>query len=96
MKRFLRFAPFFAMLLVAIEIAMTTQLAGSGKDVRHMDMAIDRLSADNQILIQQVASASSLLTIDAQAKALGFIEPTATHVITMGSDTLRVALGYPQ
>lgn len=100
MKRFihrcLRIAPLFAMLAIAVEIIVTTQLAGSGKEVRTLDVAIERVRQENEALSLAVASASSLLTIHARAAEMGFVEPTSKQTITMDSNSLPVAFGLPQ
>lgn len=100
MKRFihrcLRIAPLFAMLVIAVEIVVTTQLAGSGKEVRALDMAIEEVRQENEVLALSVASASSLLTIHARAAEMGFVEPTVKQTITMDSESLPVAFGLSQ
>lgn len=92
----IRFAPLCAMLLIAAEIVMTTQLAGSGQEMRALDTAIEKLRYESELLTQQVASASSLLTVGAKAKELGFVEATPKQLFTLGPETLPVALRYPQ
>lgn len=96
LKKTIRIAPLFVMLLAIVEIVLSTQLAGSGVMVSLLDRRIDTLSAENELLAQEVASASSLLTITAKAEAMGLAVAKPEQALTLGPDTLRVAFGRPQ
>ncbi len=84
--------PVFAIALVVVEIVLTNRLAPSGHRVRQLDMAIDRLRQENDLLAQKVASASSLATISVRAQELGFVEPSKSQFVAVGSSELPVAL----
>lgn len=84
------------MLLVAIEILATTQLAGSGQEMRTIEQRIAVVKQENEILAQEVASASSLLTVSVRAKELGMVDVAPKQIIPLGPGTIRVALGHLQ
>lgn len=90
----IRFIPVLIVVLIVAEIAVANQLACFGIKVRSTDVAIATLQEENQRLLQEVASASSLLTLTGKAKELGFI---ASHEYnTMGASESPVAYMKPQ
>lgn len=91
LKATILYAPFIVILLAVVEIILANQLAGSGKTIRSVDIAIDSLRDENKLLEQQIASASSLLTVESRAKQMGFIEPKSTQYVTLAPDQLPVA-----
>lgn len=95
-KTILQIAPLAAGVLIVIEIILTSQLVGSGHWVRSLDMSIDTLRQENALLTQQVASASSLLTISAKAAEMGFVPPTKSQFLTLQAGELPVALNNPR
>lgn len=78
--------------LLVIRIIVSNSLASFGENMRQIDLRIARMSEENELLSQQVASSSSLITIDERAAEFGFIEPTKSQIITMGQDQFPVAL----
>lgn len=95
-KFLIRISPLIAMLCIVLEIVLTNRLAGSGQEVRSIDMAIDGIRTENELLEQQVASASSLLTISTKASELGLVPPLKSQVLTMTPGELPVALNNPR
>ncbi|OGG11279.1 hypothetical protein A2Z00_02220 [Candidatus Gottesmanbacteria bacterium RBG_13_45_10] len=92
----LRSIPFIVAMLIVIEIVMTNQLVGSGREVSQIDSTIEALTQENEILHQEVASASSLLTITEKATVMGFVDQSKARYLTVGSEQLPVALNRPQ
>ncbi len=78
-----RFLPIVAVVLLLVEILVTNELAGFGRNVAETDRAIDTLKEENQLLQEKVASLSSLLTIEEKARILGFT--TTPRVVTIGA-----------
>lgn len=91
-----RILPIIAGSLIILEIVCMNQSVGSGKEIRGIDIAIDTYHMANQFLEQQVASASALMTVEAKAKEIGFIEPKKNQVMTVTLDQQPVALNNPQ
>lgn len=91
-RRIVKSIPLIVVLLVIIELVWTNTLVRSGKDITEIDLKIADLRLKNEALAQQVASASSLLTITKKASESGFVEPKSTQFVMMGSETLPVAL----
>lgn len=90
--RLLRLLPVIAVFIVVAKILLTNQFVPSGKQVRALDIAIDTVRAQNEILEQQVASASSLVAVSQKASEIGFVEPTKSQLLTVSGDHLPVAL----
>ena len=76
-------APYVVIVLSVIELIVSNQFVGSGKLIRSVDISIDAIRSENEQLQQQVASASSLLTIHAKAKEVGFIDPKPSQYLTI-------------
>ena len=95
MKHIIRFmltsAPIIAIVLAIFELVVSNQFVGSGKAIRSVDISVDALRSQNALLEQQVASASSLLTIHAKAKEMGFTEAQPTQYLTIAPSQLPVA-----
>ncbi len=87
--------PLLVVVLVVAQIVWSNTLVGSGKEVSAIDRDISELRQVNHQLAQQVASASSLITVAVRAKELGFVEPTRSQFVMIGSETLPVALARP-
>lgn len=64
--------PLFAIGLIVFQLFLTNELASFGEKILEIDAKIESLSDDNLRLESQVASASSLLTIETKAFELGF------------------------
>ena len=88
--------PVLVVLLVVIEIIWSNTLVVSGKEVSAVDLKIVALRSANEQLEQQVASASSLLTIAARSKDAGFIPATSKQFVMIGSQSLPVAFNKKQ
>jgi len=84
--------PAIVILLVVIEILWSNTFVASGKQVSSVDLEIVSLRQANENLAQQVASASSLMTVAAMAKDMGFVEPANKQFVMIGNETLPVAL----
>jgi hypothetical protein len=88
--------PGIVIVLVVVEILWSNTLVVSGKEVSAVDLQIVSLRAANEQLAQQVASASSLLTVAAEAKDMGFVEPSPKQFVMIGNESLPVALNRTQ
>ena len=88
--------PGIVVVLVVVEILWSNTLVVSGKQVSSVDLEIISLRAANQQLAQQVASASSLMTIAVKAKDMGFVAPTSKQFVMIGNETLPVAFNRSQ
>ncbi len=88
--------PGIVIILVVIEILWSNTLVVSGREVSSVDLQIVSLRAANEQLAQQVASASSLMTVAAKAKDMGFVEPSVKQFVMIGNESLPVALNRPQ
>ncbi|MEK7129881.1 MAG: hypothetical protein AAB803_02565 [Patescibacteria group bacterium] len=75
---------------ILIEFVLTNHLASLGREVRVIDERINQLREENEQLVGDVASASSLLTVSARASELGFVEPE--QYLTIGADQFPFAL----
>lgn len=82
--------PIVAILLVIIKFVVSNQLAFLGRYVGKFDRAIEAVEADNEKLSQQVASASSLVTLASRAKQMGLVEPSS--YLTIGPEQFPFAL----
>jgi hypothetical protein len=87
----LKYSPFFAIFLAIVELILSNQFVGSGKTIRSTDIAIDMVRSENARLEQQVASFSSLMTVEIRAKALGFVETRQAQYVTLVPEQLPVA-----
>ncbi len=100
MKHIVRYilsiAPICAIVLGIIELIVSNQFVGSGKVIRTADISIDSIRSENAILEQQVASASSLMTIYAKAKDNGFVEAKTSQYLTIAPSQLPVAFNTTQ
>ncbi|MBI3386027.1 hypothetical protein HY031_03005 [Candidatus Gottesmanbacteria bacterium] len=94
-KTLLKSLPVFVIVLAVMQVAISNQLAGLGQTMGDIDTRIDIVKGANELLESEVASASSLLSVAAKAKEIGFIEPTASSYLPLGS-TLPLALGKAQ
>ncbi len=88
----LKTIPVVIAVFAIVEIFCINELAGSGKVVESVDNSIASLRAENDLLDQQVASASSLMTIASESQLMGFIAPNKSQYLTIASDELPVAL----
>lgn len=84
--------PLVVILLIVIELIWSNTLVTSGREVTSTDLAISALRQENEILSEQVASASALTTVAVRAHDAGFIDPKPSQFVMMNADTLPVAL----
>ncbi len=88
--------PVIVVLLIVIELVWSNTLVGSGRDVRSIDLSIAQIRRENEVLAQQVASASALTTISVHAKEMGFVAPAKSQFVMIGGAELPVAIARPQ
>jgi hypothetical protein len=84
-----------ACLLAVSEILIINRYAVKAEEVQKADIQTRKLHTQNDILLMNIASASSLLTISQEAKLAGFVEPTKSQYMTMIPDNLPVAINNP-
>lgn len=84
--------PVAIVVLVIGRIVVANTLASSGEKLQQTDVKISSLVEENELLVQQVASLSSLVTIEVRAKELGLVEPTKKQTITIAQDQFPFAL----
>lgn len=81
------------LLLVVAQFILSNHLATLGSDLKNLESTTEQLANENEILHEQVASASALTTVMVKAKALGFVEPHKTQYLTIRPAELPVAFG---
>lgn len=86
----LSFLPITAVILVVFQVYMTNRLVAAGKELRSVESAISQAREENERLVTEVASASSLLTLRQKAAEYGFVEPSRDKILTF-PETLPVA-----
>ena len=86
-----RIIPLSAASLIVIEIVLVNASAGWGTKVQKIDMNIDAVQQQNNLLEQNIASASSLMTIAAKSEEMGFITPSNSQFVTISDGQLPVA-----
>ena len=91
-----RTLPVLAVILTVIEILSINQYAGSGKEIRTLDTAIDIIRQDNELLRHRIASFSSLTAIAVSSRGLGLIEPVKSQYLTIIPEQLPVAFNNPR
>lgn len=69
---FLRLLPLAVVGLILVELVVANELAGLGQSTYEIDRKIENLREENELLGQEIASASALLTIEEKARAMGF------------------------
>lgn len=89
-----RFLPLIAVVLVVLQIIVANELAGAGHTLSQVDEQIQKYAKENEILDMKIASASSLLTVEAQARVIGFVEPQKDSIITERFNELPIALQH--
>lgn len=76
--------------LLVAQIIYSCMLVGDGKEIRRIDGQIAEMKGTTALLSEQVASASSLLTIQQKALSMGFTEKP--QVMTIHKDQFVAAL----
>ncbi len=61
-----------ALVLILLQLVVSTELAGAGKNTLSLDKAIVLLQSENELMRQQLASQTSLIAIEVKAKGFGF------------------------
>ncbi len=84
--------PVVVVVLIFVRIVVANTLAASGETLRQIDAKIASRQEENELLDQQVASLSSLVTIEVRARQLGFSEPSKGQVMTIVQDQFPFAL----
>jgi len=67
--------------LGALELALTNDMAGAGKESTVIEREIVMMNDKNSEMSEKIASLSSVLRIREQAKSLGFVEKKQTIII---------------
>ena len=86
----LRLIPVATLLLFIGQLVVSNHLAGSGLEVRKLEIEIARLQDENQRMEQDLAAKSSLFAIATRAAESGFITPSKYQ--NFSSDQYPVAL----
>jgi hypothetical protein len=95
-KKLFQLLPLTAGVLLCIEIISINQYASSGHTVHAIEDSITTIQEENSILVQRVASASSLVTIACRVKDMGFVKPVKSQYLTIVPEELPVAYHNPQ
>jgi len=82
--------PIIASVLFVSQIMFTNNLAQDGSTLKKITTTVDALTFENELLEEEIASASSLLEIQKKAVAGGFVE--AKHFLTIAQGQYLVAL----
>ena len=77
-------------LLLFAQVIVSNRLATTGYQMNEIETDIEATSENNELLKEQIASASALTTIQIKAEKLGFNRPVRP---TFLDHTLPVALG---
>lgn len=72
------------------QIVYSCTLVGDGKEIRTIDGKISEIKGETALLSEQVASASSLITIGQKALSMGFTE--RPQVVTIHKDQFVASL----
>jgi len=76
--------------LLVAQIVYSCTLVGDGKEIRRIDTEITQMKNATSLLSEQVASASSLMTIKEKAISMGFTEKP--QVMTIHKDQFVASL----
>ena len=66
-----------------LQVVISNELATLGKRLGQLDTQVSYEADLNEALSTEVASASSLLVLRERAQKLGFVEPTATQIMSL-------------
>lgn len=81
-----------AILLLTAQFVLSNELASWGGKIKTLDQQISETLDHNELLTEQIASASALFTVQVKAKEQGFVEPARKQYVTLTVDNLPVAL----
>lgn len=94
MKQFIaigvKLLPLVVFVVILAVVIVTNQFVALGHSVGQADATIESLKEENDLLRQEIASASSLLTIQTLAEAQGFVP--ATHFVNVDTNAFSVAV----
>lgn len=76
-------------ILAAVELLVSHRLATTGEAVRELDLQAEKLSQENQLLRESIASQGSLLDLATRATEIGL---TRTNQIVSYTSEVPVAL----
>lgn len=85
----IRLLPLAAIAMVVLEVFIANRLVSMSYRLQNTEGTIRQLADENERLRQVVASASSLVTIEAQAKLLGFVP--ASGILSFSPEDFRLA-----
>lgn len=85
--------PFLVIVLLVVELVVSNELAVFGQRLDAIDTAMTKAQEEREVLVTQVASASSLVAVQTKADEMGFHLPAKDQVISLGTDSLPVAFG---
>lgn len=77
--------------LLVAQIVYSCTLVGDGKEIRRIDGEITTIKGTTALLSEQIASASSIITIQEKALSMGFTQKP--QVMTIHKDQFVAALG---
>ncbi len=86
----MKYIPLVILTLILAEFFVTNHVAGQGGNVGAIDQKIVATREENEMLRQEVASVSALVTVGARAIELGFIEPK--NILTIAPEQSSVAI----
>ncbi|MEK7577063.1 MAG: hypothetical protein AAB492_00410 [Patescibacteria group bacterium] len=84
--------PIIAVTLVIYQIVISNELATLGKNLGQLDNELSTQNDMRDMLVTEVASASSYLVMRTKAEALGFKPPRKNQIVALSSEA-PVALG---
>jgi len=65
-------------LLMVVQVIVSNRLSTAGAKIATIEEEIKKIEEENELLQKEIASASSLLTLQERARLLGFIKTTST------------------
>lgn len=79
--------------LFVLQLGLSTNLATLTTSVHGIESTVSALQDDNDRMAQKISSASSLMTVDTQARLMGFTDPEKRTIVHIRPGELPVALG---
>lgn len=73
-----------------VQVFVSNRFAAAGKSISATDMQINELSQENNLLREQIASSSAIITVKNQAEGIGFVHKISPLFLTLD---LPVAAG---
>jgi hypothetical protein len=78
--------PALAILFIVVELICANEVGLLGANVGKVDRVISTLTEENEVLSQQVASYSGLLSVSARATELGLTPIEKNQIMTLHAD----------